>query len=137
MTDGAWKHHPAGRAHFRLLWVHGASPPKPILWLETVNCDFEASRSVDQRSWQPAVLKHAVDKAKAMGVSLSVESFLARALEAAAADDGGAVTKVNDRLVLRPSNGVVEASDYLTRKVGLLQGHVKPQPSVPTVRARL
>ena len=40
-ADG-WPHHPAGRAHFRMLWT-ASSPPRPLLWLETVNMDFEAS----------------------------------------------------------------------------------------------
>jgi hypothetical protein len=49
VSDAAWPHHPAGRAHFRLLWLHGTSPPRPVLWLETVNADFEAR--VNTRDW--------------------------------------------------------------------------------------
>ena len=37
VSDPGWPHHPSGRAHFRLLWIHGTSPPRPVLWLETVN----------------------------------------------------------------------------------------------------
>lgn len=90
-----------------------------MLWLETVNSDFEARR-VDTRSWQVAVLRHAATKAAAMGVGLSVEPFLERQLAglvtehlAGSAED---VAVSNDRLVLRPSNGVLEASDYLSHK---------------------
>ena len=53
-----------------------------------------------------------------MGVGLSVEAHLQGTLGevAGAGAGGGAVRAVSDRLVLRPSNGVVEASDYLTNK---------------------
>ena len=104
------------RAHFRLLWVHGATPPRAVLWLETVNADFEAR--VDPRPWQQAVLIHAIAKAERMGVGLSVEPFLSGAVQQAAKAGGhaGSVGGVSDALVLRPSNGVVEASDYLTNK---------------------
>ena len=82
VSDPAFPHHPAGRAHFRLLWVHGATPPRAVLWLETVNADFEAGR-VDHRAWQQAVLLHAARKATAMGVGLSVESHLGSKVSAA------------------------------------------------------
>eukprot|EP00966_Prymnesium_polylepis_P278600 6436554-Prymnesium_polylepis.1 len=49
VTDGAWPQHPSGRAHFRLLWTAGATPPKPLLWLETVNVDFSAARQASAR----------------------------------------------------------------------------------------
>ena len=120
VSDTAWPHHPAGRAHFRLLWVHKASPPRAILWLETVNCDFEASRAVRQNGWQEGVLIHAIEKASAMGVGLSVESHLKGTLEKLAGGMGS-VTTVTDKLDLRPSNGVVEASDYLTNKHDWIQ----------------
>lgn len=118
VSDKAWRHHPAGRAHFRMLWFHGASPPKAVLWLETVNCDFEAGRFVKPQSWQQPVLRHALGKASAMGVALSVETHLQGALKEAASASavGGRVDVSTERLVLRPSNGVLEASDYLTNK---------------------
>ena len=43
-----------------------------------------------------------------MGVALSVEAHMLGALQAAASA-GGTVVTVEDRMVLRPSNGVVEA----------------------------
>jgi hypothetical protein len=52
-----------------------------------------------------------------MGVALSIEAHLERALaDAAQASGGGTVASTSDAYVLRPSNGVLEASDYLTRK---------------------
>ena len=115
-TDPAWPHnHPVGRAHFRLLWVAGSEPPKPVLWLETVNVDFSAGRSINSRGWLAAGLAHAVQKADAMGVALSVEGYHSRTLSEMVGAKG-AVREVRDALVLRPSNGVVEASDYLTNK---------------------
>lgn len=129
VTDKAWPHHPAGRAHLRLLWVNGAKDSTDaaeyvtgavVLFLETVNADFAASRegAVRPSAWQLPVLRHALSKARRMGVGLSVEAHLKGELEKAveAEGAGGAVSVVSDRLVLRPSNGVVEASDYLTNK---------------------
>ena len=61
-----------------------------------------------------------MEKASAMGVGLSVESHLKGTLEKLAGGMGS-VTTVNDKLDLRPSNGVVEASDYLTNKHDWIQ----------------
>lgn len=132
VSDAAWPHHPAGRAHFRLLWLHGTSPPRPVLWLETVNADFEAR--VNTRDWLPAVLAHAVSKAREMGVALSIEAHLERALaDAAQASGGGTVASTSDAYVLRPSNGVLEASDYLTRKHDWVQ--MEEEVTTPLRRA--
>ena len=30
VRDPAWPHHPSGRAHFRMLWLAGATPPQPV-----------------------------------------------------------------------------------------------------------
>ncbi|KAL1520740.1 hypothetical protein AB1Y20_022308 [Prymnesium parvum] len=114
VSDAAWPHHPAGRAHFRLLWM--AHHVKPLLWLETVNVDFAAEGQVDSSKWQRAVLSHAISKANRMGIALSVESRLAQAISSHPDALRGGVRIVNDQLLLRPSNGVVEASDYLTIK---------------------
>ena len=75
VSDAAWTQHPVGRAHWRLLWSVGScgkKAPEPRLWLETVNADFEAPVSCE--GWETAVLTHAVSKADAMGVPLSVPS---------------------------------------------------------------
>mmetsp|Transcript_92791 Transcript_92791/g.271624 ORF Transcript_92791/g.271624 Transcript_92791/m.271624 type:complete len:445 (-) Transcript_92791:213-1547(-) len=114
VEDPAWPYHPAGRAHFRLLWTVGG---QPRLWLETVNADFLARREVELQvaEWREAVLGHAMAKADAMGVALSVDSDFGRMLKALA-PSSGSVQAQQERLVLRPSNGVVEASDYLSYK---------------------
>ena len=112
VTDPAWPHHPAGRAHFRLLWTAEA-PQRPVLWLETVNQDFAAR--VNARPWQQAVLAHCVAKAQAMGAELWVEAHHERAL-AQLVSDASTIAPARARLELRPSNGVVEASDYLNHK---------------------
>lgn len=135
VSDPAFPHHPAGRAHFRLLWVAGASPPRAILWLETVNADFTAR--VDTRPWLAAVLKHAATKAATMGLALSVETYLADKLGAVVEGHlGGSradVARVNDRLILRPSNGVLEASDYLSNKHDWVQ--MEEELTAPLSRA--
>jgi len=120
VSDPAFPHHPCGRAHFRLLWIHATSPPQPVLWLETINADFALGHRHNTRAWTPAVLQHAAAKAAAMGVALSVEAHLGSALVAVVSEHLAGkpsdVSQVSDRLVLRPSNGVLEASDYLTNK---------------------
>ena len=65
-------------------------------------------------------------------VSLSVESYLRSDLEQVASElsAGGAVRDVHDRLVLRPSNGVTEASDYLTRKHDWVQMEEEETPQL-------
>lgn len=113
--------HPCGRAHFRLLWIAGTDPPKPVLWLEVLNVDFAARRAgIDTEGWQEAVLMHAVDKATDMKIALSVDAkfgqFLTELSRGNAGSVGGEVREVRDRLILRPSNGVLEASDYLSNK---------------------
>ena len=120
VSDPAFGAHAAGRAHFRLLWVHGTSPARPVLWLEAVHSDFTLGWTFSTRAWRPAVLAHAAAKAAAMGVPLSVEPSLAAALaDAVGTHLGGTradVALAADRLVLRPSNGVLEASDFLSNK---------------------
>jgi len=120
ISDTSYPHHPVGRAHFKLLWTVSN---QPVLWLETVNKDFRAQ--VDTGTWLSAVLAHAVTKANAMGVMLSCEPKIASELSAAAAKANPSLVPVvmymQDRLVLRPSNAVVEASDYLSNKHDWLQ----------------
>merc|ERR1712007_74804 len=66
-----------------------------------------------------AVFAHAVAKADAMGVTLSVDCSLS---EVAWKHFGAErVATVMESLVLRASNGVVEASDHLSEKHDWLQ----------------
>ncbi|CAE8607749.1 unnamed protein product [Polarella glacialis] len=110
VSDPSWPHHPAGRAHFRLLWTADKEQPRPVLWMEAVNVCFDAD--VNARPWLPAVLTHVARKAEAMGAILSVSPGLEEELRGVVRDPGG-LRQARERLTLRPSNGVVEASDYL------------------------
>lgn len=118
LTDPKWPAYPCGRAHWRLLWKEPTSEgsSEPRLWLEAINCDFPAAQAVDQGPWLQAFLTHAVSKADAMQVALSCDSRFAndlmQAAESRATD--GCVWLTHERLVLRPSNGVCEASDFLS-----------------------
>lgn len=120
VSDPQWPYHPAGRAHWRLLWSVGSQErrlpePEPRLWLETVNCDFDA-QGVATDIWQVATLRHVLAKAAAMRVALSVAAQLAEDLWHVAKSQGieGEVHHVRESLLLRPSNAIVEASDYLS-----------------------
>jgi len=115
VSDPKWPAHPVGRAHFRLLWSvgeEGTSAAEPRLWVETVNSDFEADVSSDVL--EDAGLQHALSKAHAMKVPLSAYRGLSDDLEAYAKQRGGQVKEVCECILLRPSNAVVEASDYLS-----------------------
>mmetsp|Transcript_54390 Transcript_54390/g.158781 ORF Transcript_54390/g.158781 Transcript_54390/m.158781 type:complete len:283 (-) Transcript_54390:74-922(-) len=125
VSDPKWPHHPAGRAHWRLLWsadARGKGGPEPRLWLETVNCDFDA-HGLSTDIWEVAALQHAMAKAQAMHVPLSVAPSLAEDLRRIAKGKGikGDVRHVRERLLLRPSNALVEASDYLGSRHDWLQ----------------
>lgn len=112
VSDPGWPAHPAGRAHLRLLWSQHL---KPVLWLETVNVDFAAGGAVNPGPWQRAVLEHVVTKAAAVGSGVSLDPGLAELMASVAAELGlgGVVNHVHETLTLRPSTGIVEASDYL------------------------
>mmetsp|Transcript_72489 Transcript_72489/g.169836 ORF Transcript_72489/g.169836 Transcript_72489/m.169836 type:complete len:410 (-) Transcript_72489:49-1278(-) len=113
LSDAGWAHHPVGRAHWRMLWSVGSSgkkPPEPRLWLEAVNADFEAP--VATEGWEVAVLTHAVTKANMMNVPLSVEVGLASVVQHVIGSKD--VEEVTERILLRRSNAIVEASDYLS-----------------------
>mmetsp|Transcript_181497 Transcript_181497/g.576179 ORF Transcript_181497/g.576179 Transcript_181497/m.576179 type:complete len:91 (+) Transcript_181497:156-428(+) len=62
------------------------------------------------------VIHHVVTKAEAMKVKLSLDMYMQIDLEHVVKDrcGKGTIAVASDRLVLRPSNGVVEASDYLS-----------------------
>jgi len=126
-----WPANPVSRAHFRLLWTAPGAPrfgdaagcdvleqAEPRLWLEAVNLDFiaEEEEAVDKRICVWATLHHAATKSEAMRAPLSVSTSMMQAMRAVAEDrqTGASVIKVREQLVLRPSNGVCEASDYLS-----------------------
>jgi len=124
VDDAGFPDHPCGRAHFRLLWAlpsgngfhpHGATGG-PRLWLEALHYDFEAVKRGLGKNFLPAVLRHAMTRSCALQAPLLVDVKLMDKLQQAAADFGGEVRINQERLILRPSNGVVEASDYLSKK---------------------
>lgn len=55
-------------------------------------------------------------KAERMGVALSLEPHLEGLVASLAPAGRARVSAVQDKLVLRPSKAVVEASDYLSHK---------------------
>jgi len=112
ISDPSYPHHPVGRAHFRLLWT--AEEMKPLLWLEEIHRDGRAE--VDTGPWRKAVLTHVARKGAAMGVMLSCSAEWHHDVSALSQEAGGSVSSRSDRILLRPSNGVVEASDYLSGK---------------------
>lgn len=140
VSDPAWPAHPAGRAHLRLLWTAPgvAAPAEPRLWLEAVNCDFDAAAAgtADQGELTGAVLNHAVKKSEAMGVPLSVDPVLVRDLAAAVSEQSGqgGIRLSCESIALRPSNGVCEASDYLSNKHDWVQ--LCEEVTEPLARAR-
>jgi len=119
-----WPAYPAGRAHLRLLWTapRVGATPTPRLWLEALNCDFDAVGFVDSAEISRAALRHAVEKAETMRAALSVDPVLIHELAAASSQRAqfqggkGVVEFACERLALRPSNGVCEASDCLSKK---------------------
>merc|ERR1719343_1653984 len=73
------------------------------------------------QSWTIAVLSHVIAKADAMGIVLSVGSHLGELVEMLAPRGSQTWFGCQEDLVLRPSNGVVEASDYLSDRHDWLQ----------------
>jgi hypothetical protein len=138
VNDAEWPDHPAGRAHWRLLWAiedsalpqynDGAvtgdeeecsSDGEPRLWLEPIQCCFAAAaHGINHESWRRPVLHHAISKADALGVALSLDERDGQELmdmfRIGAYAQRGTLREVSERIILRPSNGVVEASDYLS-----------------------
>lgn len=134
VSDLQWTHFPAGRAHWKLLWTAGDKTPssrkesEPRLWLEALNRDTAAEQQgigveLQYVAWLRAVLRHALAKADAMHVVLSVNAKLASVLGhcAESGNRGGRIYNSQERMLLRPSNGVVEASDELGSKHDWLQ----------------
>jgi hypothetical protein len=122
VDDPRWPHNGAARAYLRALETPEG---KPILYLEPRQRDFPHSdqvSSVSDSSLEQALVKHAIAKADAMGVPLSLSPHLgdiARRL-------GASYDRTWDRYVLQPSGGVFEASDTLSKD------HDWPQQSKQT-----
>lgn len=122
--DRRYPHHAAGRAHLRLLWRYPAEERGAVLWVEGTHVDFRAAAALGGGGGAPseyarAVLTHALAKACALRLPLAADAVDAAALGELArgmAGCEGVVGTVEEPVVLRPSNGVVEASDYLSSR---------------------
>jgi len=132
VSSSEWPAHPFGRTHFRLLWT-AEDEPQPRLWLEAVNEDFAAAEAeaVNRRNLHLTTFQHAIFKSEQMRIPLSMDSRLDKAMEYVAAA-GSEVTIVEEKLMLRPSNGVLEASDYLSNKHDWVQ--MSEEMTEPSIR---
>lgn len=126
---------PTGRCHWRLVWSADREPLEPRLWLEALHVDcFSIEMLGPERMthWMLVLLAHAMTKADLMGIALSVDAKLAVALRHLKSQMGlrGSVWVGNERILLRPSNGVVEASDELSDKHDWIQLGEEVTPAV-------
>lgn len=127
VSDPTSAHLPSGRCHWRLVWTADRQQPEPRLWLEALHTDFgiqEQQSAERQNSWHLAVLTHALTKANLMGTVLSVGPHYCEALRHLKMTLGltGSIWVAQEFILLRPSNGVVEASDELSAKHDWCQG---------------
>jgi hypothetical protein len=114
VDDPRWPHNASARSYLRLLHLEDG---KPTLYLEPFQRDFPHrdafghENDID-RDFYAAIMKHALSKAEAMGLPLSI----GQDYEHIAASLDLKMSKVEDKLLLRASNGVYEASDTLSDK---------------------
>lgn len=115
VDDPRWEHNAAARCYIRML---PGEDGKPTLYLEPNQRDFPHRRRFDvdgqseRLEWesaQQALVKHAIAKAKALGVTLSVPDWMGGTLDAMGVDASFQMR----RFVLHPSAGIFEASDTL------------------------
>lgn len=114
VEDEKWPENPAARAYLRLM---STSDGKPVLYLEPLQRDFPHRDAFTQRDldvhFLAALVDHAAQKAKALGVPLSIDARLDGIAEHLGLDFK---VEQRPRFVIAPSAGVVEASDTMTRK---------------------
>eukprot|EP00971_Amphidinium_carterae_P255594 5074167-Amphidinium_carterae.1 len=136
----AWPSYPPGRAYLRLLWTEPSSAKhsEARLWLEAINIDFDAFATVDRFSIGRAILEHAITKADRLLIPLSVEETWAVEMQvlANASEPHVCIERVQERLQLRPSNGVCEASDQLSNKHDWVQLGVETTAPLPRLLYR-
>mmetsp|Transcript_20599 Transcript_20599/g.51517 ORF Transcript_20599/g.51517 Transcript_20599/m.51517 type:complete len:451 (-) Transcript_20599:84-1436(-) len=137
VDDPAWPQNPSGRAHLRLLHRPEADGGGALLWLEETHADFRAARHVDSNAHAAAILAHAIGRSCELKLPLYLDASnagLLRALLAElttqAAGCFGSVSVRSDALELRPSNGVLEASDFLSQKHDWVQLKTEVLPPV-------
>ncbi len=115
VEDPRWTHNAAARCYLRML---PGTDGKPTLYMEPNQRDFPHRKKFDTdkqteglewESAQVALVKHAIDKAKTMGLPLSLPDYLGGTLDSLGID-----AKFEHRqFVLEPSAGLFEASDTL------------------------
>lgn len=100
-----------------------------------MHIDFDAARVVNCSGYVAAVLKHVVAKSEAMEVPVLIDTKLTEEANQIGHDfrAGGRVFYTTERLLLYPSNGVCEASDYLSRRHDWVQ--LQPEVTMPLARA--
>jgi len=140
ISDAAYPHHPCARAHFRMLWTASMDgqrlqSPEPRLWLEAVHIDFDAARVVEPSAYVASVLRHVVAKAEKMEVPVLIDTKLTESANQIGHHfgAGGRVFYTTERLLLQPTNGVCEASDYLSKRHDWVQ--LQPEVTMPLARA--
>jgi hypothetical protein len=107
VDDPKWPHNGAARAYLRLLYT---PDEKPVLYLEPMQREFpHRGNGTSDAALETAILRHAVQKAAALGVPLSLSPYVADL----ARREGLTVTPTTERYVLEPSAGVFEASDTM------------------------
>lgn len=114
IDDPRWPHNAAARSYLRLLHTEDG---KPMLYLEPFQRDFPHRDTFENKDginedFYSAIMKHALAKAEAMNLPLSIGEDYGHIAERL----GLSMTKVQDKLLLRASNGVYEASDTLSNK---------------------
>lgn len=109
VEDSSYPHHPVARSYLRLVATPNGAP---VLYLEPLERDFIHRRIAADASteMQAVIVEHALAKAQALGVPLSVRPDLRPFLDALGREYR---TDKEGRYVLGPSAGVVEASDTL------------------------
>jgi hypothetical protein len=110
VDDPRWPHNAAARSYLRALsYTNG----KPLLYLEPMERDFPHCDEFRSRAEDAyirfAQIKHALEKAKQMGVPLSVSTDDKELLE----ELGVKFKRQEVPFVLEPSGGIFEASDTL------------------------
>lgn len=132
LKDSSW-HNYAARAYLRVLPREGEAP---VLYLEPLQTDFPYRDHKSDVSRGPeipqAMLKHAVAKAKEMGLGL----VWARGYERAADRMGLEHDVQRHTFVLEPSAVVVEASDTLGRHDWAQDGREHIQKAFSTASAQ-
>jgi hypothetical protein len=113
VEDTKWPDNPAARAYLRLL---ENTDGEPVLYLEPLQRDFphrdEFKNNDLDAFFIAALVDHAADKARQMGVPLSIDSrwgSITKFLELDTKADA------NPEMVLAASGGVLEASDTMTK----------------------